>query len=67
MANVGVRSPYFWYKASASGTSVQLDIRIDGTSKYTILKNATSDGYVTFEISELIRDYISFTYTGTLW
>lgn len=64
MANVGVRSPYFWYKASASGTSVELDIRIDGTSKYTILKNATSDGYVTFEISELIRDYISFTYTG---
>ena len=65
MANVGVRSPYFWYKASASGTSVMLDIRIDGVSKYTILKNATTDGYVTYEISELIRDYIDFTYTGT--
>jgi hypothetical protein len=64
MANVGVRSPYFWYKASASGTSVMLDIRIDGVSRYTILKNATTDGYVTYEISELIRDYISFTYTG---
>lgn len=64
MANVGVRSPYFWYKASASGTSVELDIRIDGVSRYTILKNATSDGYVTYEISDLIRDYISFTYTG---
>ncbi len=64
MANVGVRSQYFWYKASASGTSVELDIRIDGVSRYTILKNATTDGYVTYEISDLIRDYIDFTYTG---
>lgn len=64
MAHVGVRSPYFWYKASASGTSVLLDVRIDGVSRYTILKNATTDGYVTYEISELIRDYIDITYIG---
>lgn len=62
--NVGVRSPYFFY--TTAGGSVKLDIYIDGALKYTLLKDVGSSGYATFEIAELIRDYIDITYIGSL-
>lgn len=64
MANVGVRSPYFFYKSA--GGSVKLDIYIDGALEYSILKNVGIGGYATFEIAELIRDFVQVYYTGTL-
>lgn len=64
MANVGVRSPYFFYKAA--GGSVKLEIYIDAALTYTLLKNVDASGFATFEIAELIRDYVDVYYTGTL-
>jgi hypothetical protein len=64
MASVGVRSPYFFYKAA--GGSVKLDIYIDGVLEYSILKNVNTAGYANFEIAELIRDYVDIYYTGVL-
>lgn len=64
MANAGVRSPYFFYKSA--GGSVQLDIYVDSTLVYSLLKDVGSSGYATFEIAELIRDYIQITYIGSL-
>ena len=66
--NVGVRSPYFFY--TTAGGSVKLEIYIDdgvgSVLRYTLLKDVDSSGYATFEIAELIRDYIDITYIGTL-
>lgn len=62
--NVGVRSPYFFYKSAVG--SVKLDIYIDGNLEYSLLKDVGSTGYATFEIAELIRDYIQITYIGSL-
>jgi hypothetical protein len=73
MANVGVRSPYFFYQSagpSPSVGSVKLEIYIDtGTGqvlRYTLLKDVGPTNIAAFEIAELIRDYIEITYAGSL-
>ena len=60
MANILLRSPQ--YKTVSSGASAKLTITIDGTLRYTIIKNAINSRVV-FEISELCRDYIEHSFT----
>ena len=75
MSKINVRSPYFVYDNSISGinalSSAQLKIRIyTGNSTTSItgyqyeLSSTAIDGKVTFEISELVRDYIENNFDG---
>ena len=64
MANILLRSPYFVTVTTAGHLSAQMALTIDGTLRYTILKNATSNRTV-FEIATLAKDYYSATYGGT--
>ena len=66
MVNVLLRSPYYISKDIGSNKSAKLEITIDDTLVYTIIKNKTSSSdYVLFEISELVRDYVDIKYNGT--
>ena len=42
-----------------------MTITIDGTLRYTIIKECDPSSAVVFEIAELCRDYIDIVYTGT--
>lgn len=65
MANILVRSPrYETYTMGGSQNSIKLELYIGGVLRYTIVKNSASGTKVTFEISELIRDYITQAFTG---
>tara|TARA_S200000501_G_C20782834_1_gene725839 strand:- start:293 stop:1240 length:948 start_codon:yes stop_codon:yes gene_type:complete len=64
MAQILLRSPYYVTVTTASHLSAQLALTIDGTLRYTILKNATSNRTV-FEIASLARDYINIVFGGT--
>jgi|TARA_R110000764_G_scaffold54242_1_gene118166 hypothetical protein len=65
MANILVRSPRFESITLITGyQSAVLTLKIDGVLRYTILKTGTAGDVITFEISELIRDYITQTFTG---
>ena len=64
MANILLRSPYFVTVTTAGHLSAQMALTIDGTLRYTILKNATSNRTV-FEIASLAKDYYSATYGGS--
>ena len=63
MANILLRSPYFVTVTTAGHLSAQIALTIDGTLRYTILKNATSNRTV-FEIATLAKDYYSEGYGG---
>ena len=63
MANILLRSPYFVTVTTAGHLSAQMALTIDGTLRYTILKNATSNRTV-FEIASLAKDYYSANYGG---
>ena len=63
MANIFLRSPFFVTVTTASHLSAQLALTIDGTLRYTILKNATSNRTV-FEIATLAKDYYDADYGG---
>jgi hypothetical protein len=65
MARILLRSPYFVTVTTASHLSAKMQLTIDGTLRYTILKNATSNRTV-FEISSLTRDYIDLNFTGVI-
>ncbi len=56
MANIFLRSPYFVTDTTGSHLSAKLQLTVDGTLRYTILKNATSNRTV-FEIASLAKDY----------
>jgi len=56
MANIFLRSPYFVTVTTGSHLSAQIALTIDGSLRYTILKNATSNRTV-FEIATLSKDY----------
>ena len=43
MANILLRSPYFVTVTTGGHLSAQMALTIDGTLRYTILKNATSN------------------------
>jgi hypothetical protein len=60
MSNLLLRSPQ--YISVSSAASAKLTITIDGTLRYTIIKNAINSRVV-FEISELCRDYIEHSFT----
>lgn len=62
--NIGVRSPYFVTVQYSTGVSFELRITINGTLRYELLKDG--DGSASFEIAELIRDYINISYNGTM-
>jgi len=64
MANILIRSPHFVTVTTAGHLSAQMALTIDGTLRYTILKNATSNRTV-FEISTLAKDYYIADYGGS--
>ena len=66
MANIVLRSPQHKLTTShASANSAKMTITIDGTLRYTIIKECDPSSAVVFEIAELCRDYIDIVYTGT--
>ena len=66
MANIALRSPQYKYiKATSATLSVKCTITIDGTLRYTLIKNVTSSTGVNFDISELARDYLNIVYSAT--
>ena len=66
MANIGVRSPYFVNYTNATGIALssKIEITINSVLRYTVIKNTGQT--VRLDISELVRDYVELTYTGTL-
>ena len=72
MAKINVRSPYFINVAATSLTKAKLELYVytgtvsgswTGTITYTLTSTAI-DAVVTFEISELIRDYLTTGFDG---
>ena len=68
MANVLLRSPYYISEDIGSDLSAKIEITIDGTLAYRIVKNkpANNNDFVLFEIAELVRDYIDIKYNGSI-
>jgi hypothetical protein len=66
MARIALRSPQFKYKEiPVSGVASTLcQITIDGTLRYTLIKNVRKSITVNFDISELARDYLDITYAS---
>ena len=52
MAHILLRSPYFLSVTTGSHLSAKLELTVDSTLRYTIIKNATSNTTV-FEIASL--------------
>ena len=66
MAKILVRSPRFEsITLDTLYKSAVLTLKIDNVLRYTILKTGVAGDVITFEISELIRDYLNITYSGT--
>ena len=63
MANILLRSPDFVTVTTGSHLSAQMALTIDGTLRYTILKNAVSNRTV-FEIATLCKDYFVANYNN---
>lgn len=74
-AIINTRSPYYINMSRSSALSVKVNLRIysglqsalPATDTYSLIKNTSDNGgtvteYATFEISELIRDYIYTDY-----
>ena len=66
MANIGVRSPYFvnYTDSTSTAESSKILVTIGGTLRYTVIKNTGTS--VRLDISELVRDYINPTFSGSL-
>ena len=62
--NIGVRSPRFVTVGSVGEVRFDLRVTINGTLRYDLVKIV--DDSATFEIAELIRDYINISYNGTM-
>jgi len=64
MANIALRNPQFKSIAiPASGfLSTVCTVRIDGTLRYTLVKNVQPSTTINFDIAELARDYIDIAY-----
>lgn len=73
MGKINVRSPYYIHIEEQYLTSAKLELYIytgtqttdRGSAKYTINTTAGLDNKITFEISELVRDYIETTFDGS--
>jgi hypothetical protein len=64
--NYALRTPIY-ASASSSGAntaSAKCVITVAGSTVYTIIKEATQNVTVQFEIAELLRDYLNITYIG---
>ena len=71
MAKINIRSPYPIYHTNTNLDSVKMELYVytgtqgtRGAIKYTQVATAYSDK-VTFEISELVRDFLDVTFAGT--
>lgn len=72
MTKINTRSPYFIYYTATNLTSAILELYVyegeqttdRGSVVHTLDNLSISEG-VTFEISDLVRDYISTTFNGT--
>jgi|21_taG_2_1085346.scaffolds.fasta_scaffold19774_2 hypothetical protein len=64
MANILLRSPFYVYQTQSGAQSAKLELEIDGTLRYTIIKDTPTTS-VTFEIAQLARDYLDITYGGS--
>jgi hypothetical protein len=64
MANIALRNPQFKSIAipSTGVLSTVCTVRIDGTLRYTLVKNVQPSTTVNFDIAELARDYIEIAY-----
>ena len=64
MANIALRNPQFKSIAipSSGVLSTVCAVTIDGTLRYTLVKNVQPSTTVNFDIAELARDYIEITY-----
>ena len=67
MANLALRNPQFKSIAiPASGVlSTVCTVTIDGTLRYTLVKNVQPSTTINFDIAELARDYIEIEYQST--
>jgi hypothetical protein len=62
MAIIKLRSPrYETINTPTGAVSAKLELTIDSTLRYTIIKSCTAGEDVVFEISELCRDYLTVT------
>lgn len=60
MATILLRSPRYETLTAPSGAvSAKLELTIDSTLRYTIIKDCTAGSPVLFEIAELCRDYLT--------
>ena len=66
MAILALRSPQFKYiEIPVSGVaSAKCVISINGTIRYTLIKNTTKNTTQNFDISELARDYLDISYNS---
>ena len=65
MSQKALRSPqYINVTAAANTLSTTLKISINGTLRYTLLKNTTAGSNVVFEYAELARDYFTTSFNG---
>jgi len=64
MANLALRSPQFIHiEVPSNGVlSTVCTVTIDGTLRYTLIKNVAPSTSVNFDISELARDYLEIIY-----
>jgi hypothetical protein len=67
MANIALRNPQFKsIVIPASGVlSTICTVTIDGTLRYTLVKNVQPSTTINFDIAELARDYIEIEYQST--
>ena len=62
MAIIKLRSPRYEVKLTpATAVSAKLELTIDSTLRYTIIKDCTAGSNVEFEIAELCRDYLDIS------
>lgn len=66
LGNIGVRSPYFvnYTDGTSTALSVKIEVTINSVLRYTIIKNTGTTARL--DLSELVRDYVTPTYTGVL-
>ena len=64
MATIPLRSPRYETLTTPSGAvSAKLQLTLDSTLRYTIVKSCTAGSDVVFEIAELCRDYLNMAIT----
>ena len=69
MAAIALRSPQYRSAVSDTGNpaSAKLELTIDGTLRYTLVKSTSLNSKMTWEIAELCRDYLNIIFTGTAY